>query len=93
MAYFTASCDSVKKNTDFAKSLDLDYPVLSDPEKKVAKAYGVVNDKRPFPFRWTYYIGKDGKILHIDKSVKARSHGKDLVAQLKKLKVEAAKKK
>ena len=87
MRYFTASCDSVEKNTAFAKSLDLDYPILSDPEKDVAKAYGVVHEGRAFPERWTFIIGDDGKILHIDKKVKAGSHGQDLVDQLEKLKV------
>ena len=28
VAYFTASTDPVEKNRDFAKSLDLDYPIL-----------------------------------------------------------------
>ena len=36
----------MKRNTDFAKSLKVDYPILSDPGKKVARAYGVVTDKR-----------------------------------------------
>lgn len=53
----------------------------------MAEAYGVVHKARPVPERWTYYIGKDGKILHIDKKVKAGSHGADCVAQLKKLKI------
>ena len=68
----------------------MDYPILSDPEKITARAYGVVTDKRSVPFRWTFYIGKDGKILAIDKSVKAGSHGKDIAARLKELGVEAA---
>lgn len=88
MAYFTASCDSVKKNTDFAKSLGLDYPILSDPGKSVAKAFGVVGGKRQFPQRWTFYIGKNGKILHIDKKVNARAHGDQIVSRLKALGVK-----
>jgi len=71
--------------------LELDYPILSDPGRKVAESYGVVNAERKFPFRWTFYIGKDGKILHIDKKVNARSHGADIVSTLKKLGVESAK--
>ena len=43
IAYFTASVDTAEENTKFAKSLDLDYPILSDPDKNVAKAYGVMN--------------------------------------------------
>ena len=85
MAYFTASCEKAKKNEQFAKSLKLDYPILSDPDKKVARAYGVVGPTRPVPRRWTFIIGPDGKILAIDKKVKTGFHGKDLVAQLEKL--------
>ena len=84
VAYFTASCDPIEKNADFAKSLDLDYPILSDPDKKVAKAFGCLND-RGLSNRWTYYISKDGKILHIDKQVKAASHGEDIAKKLEEL--------
>ena len=90
MAYFTASVDSVEKNTDFAKSLDLDYPILSDPSTKVAEAFGCLN-ARKMANRWTYYIGKDNKILYVDKSVKAGDHGKDIAAKLEELGVEKKK--
>ena len=69
----------------------LDYPILSDPGKKVARAYGVVTAKRTLPFRHTIYIGKNGKILFIDKKVKARSHGKDVAKKLAELGVAKAK--
>ena len=88
MAYFTASCDSVKKNTDFAKSLGLDYPILSDPGKSFARALGVVHPTRGFSQRWTFYIGKNGKILHIEKKVNARAHGPQIAAKLKALGVK-----
>jgi thioredoxin-dependent peroxiredoxin len=73
-----------KGNKAFAQSLDADYPILSDPTKETAKAYGVLSE-RGFANRWTFYIGKDGKILFIDKDVKAKSHGADLAAKLKEL--------
>ena len=79
VAYFTASCDTVELNTKFAKSLDLDYAILSDPGKKVAEAYGVVHEGRAVPERWTFVIGDDGKIKHIDKKVKTTSHAEDIV--------------
>ena len=88
MAYFTASCDTAEKNTAFAKKLELDYPILSDPGKKVAEAYGVVHEGRKVPERWTFVIGEDGKILHVDKKVKSVTHGNDLVGLLKKLGVK-----
>jgi thioredoxin-dependent peroxiredoxin len=78
-------------NKKFAESLSVDYPILSDPSKEVAKAYGVVHEKRPLPERWTYYIGPDGKILYIDKTVKAGTHGKDVAAKLKELGVKEKK--
>ena len=70
MAYFTASVDPPDVNKKFAESLELDYPILSDPGKEVARAYGVVSGERTVAMRWTFYIGKDGKILYIDKEVK-----------------------
>jgi peroxiredoxin Q/BCP len=69
----------------------LDYPILSDPNKNVAEAYGVVHEGRPLPERWTIYIGKDGKVLFIDKMVKAGAHGTDVAAKLKELGIEKAK--
>jgi peroxiredoxin Q/BCP len=86
--YFTASCDTAETNAEFAKSLSLDYPILSDPDKKVAQAYGVVNQERAVPFRWTFYIGKDGKILSIDKGVNTTSHGLDIAKALMELGIE-----
>ena len=42
VAYFAASVDDAETNKKFAESLELDYPILSDPDKKVAEAYGVL---------------------------------------------------
>jgi peroxiredoxin Q/BCP len=85
VAYFTASVDEPQKNADFAKSLDLDFPILSDPTKKTAEAYGVMNPARGVTQRWTFYIGKDGTIKAIDKMVKTAEHGKDIAKELEKL--------
>jgi len=85
VAFFTASVDDPETNKRYADALKLDYPILCDPEKKVAMAYGVVHDGRPNAERWTFYIGKDGKILHIDKAVKTGSHGADVAAKLTEL--------
>ena len=85
MAYFTASCDDAETNKKFAESLGLDYPILSDPTRETAKAYGVVTGDKKTATRWTFYIGKDGKILFIDDKVKAANHGADLAAKLKEL--------
>jgi peroxiredoxin Q/BCP len=91
VAYFTASTDPVQKNTDFAKSLEADYPILSDPGGKTADAYGIYNSKSDTAARVTFIVDKNGKIAHIDKSVKTDSHGADVAAKLKELGVEAKK--
>lgn len=91
VAYFTASNDDVKKNTEFGKSLEVDYPILSDPDSSVSMKYGVYNADRKAANRWTFYIGADGKILYIDKSVKTEAHGADVASKLKELGVPAKK--
>jgi peroxiredoxin Q/BCP len=63
----------------------LDYPILSDPGKDVAKGYGVVTPERPLPHRWTFYIDPEGKILHVDKEVKTQTAGADIAARLEEL--------
>jgi peroxiredoxin Q/BCP len=77
--------DPPATNKAFAQSLGVDYPLLSDPTKKVAKAYGVVDEDQPFASRWTYYIGIDGRIMYIDKQVSPSNHGKAIAAKLAEL--------
>src|SRR5712671_5154495 len=82
VAYFAASVDTADTIAKFAKSLDADYPMLADVDGSVAKAYGVVSADRPYPQRWTFYIGADGKLVSIDKSVKPASAGPDVARRL-----------
>ena len=85
VAYFTISTDDAETNRKFADSLNVDYPILSDPAKQVAKAYGVIHQGREVPERWTFYIDKGGVIRAIDKNVNTGQHGADVVARLKEL--------
>ena len=90
VAYFTASTDPVEKNAEFAKSLELDYPILCDPQGKNAEMFGVLMEGRPQPTaaRVTFVIGKDGKILAVEDKVQTESHGADLAKLLDKLDIE-----
>jgi peroxiredoxin Q/BCP len=90
VAYFMASVDPIEKNTDFAKAQEADFPLLSDPTKDVATAYGVLN-ARGTATRWTFYIGTDGRILAIDKAIKVETSAEDMVAKLGELNVAKAK--
>ena len=76
------STDTPQKNKDFAASLGVDYPILADPDQKAAEAYGVLMPLVGLAKRWTFYIGKDGKILAIDKDVKTETAGADVAAKL-----------
>lgn len=85
MAFYAASVDDAETNRKFAESLELDYPILSDPEKDTAKAYGVLRMMGLYAARHTFYIGKDGKILYIDTDVTPATAGEDLVKHLERL--------
>jgi peroxiredoxin Q/BCP len=87
VTYFMASTDPIEKNTDFAKAQEADFPLLSDPTKEVANAYGVLIPERGVARRWTFYIGKDGKILAIDKAVRVETSAEDMVAKLGELNI------
>ena len=91
VAYFTASTDDVETNKKFAQSLGLDYPILSDPTREAAKAYGVVTGDKKTANRTTFYIGADGRILLVDNQVKTSTHGPDVAAKLKELGIAPAK--
>jgi peroxiredoxin Q/BCP len=80
------SVDNLEDNTKFAQMHDADFPILADPAKEVATKYGVLAPAG-FARRWTFYIGPDGKILHIDNAVKPASSGADMVAKLGELKI------
>ena len=85
MAYFAVSTDTPQKNKEFAESLGADYPILADPDKTAAEPYGVLMPVVGVAKRWTFYIGKDGKILAIDKDVKVDTAGGDVAAKLAEL--------
>jgi peroxiredoxin Q/BCP len=89
VAYFMASVDTPEDNKKFAEAENADFPLLSDPDKKVAMAYGVVPPNgQGLAKRWTYYIGADGKILYIEKTVTTQTAGPQLAAKLTELGVK-----
>lgn len=87
VAYFMASVDPIDRNKGFAEQEKADFPILSDPTKETAAAYGVLN-KGGFASRWTFYIGKDGRILGIDKAVQPKTSAEDMIAKLQEYGVD-----
>ena len=84
VTYFMASVDELEKNQEFAAETEADFPLLSDPSKTVAEAYDVLAFYG-LPYRHTFYIGKDGKILFIDKEINAATSAEDMAAKLEEL--------
>jgi peroxiredoxin Q/BCP len=85
VAFFEASVFAEDYSRELADMLELPHPILSDPGRRVAAAYGVLAGNRVAPARWTFYIGLDGRILYIDKNVTADGHGEEVPARLQLL--------
>ncbi len=86
VSYFMISVDPLEENTKFAQAEKADFPMLADPTKNTATAYGVLSE-RGFANRWTFYIDKNGTIAAIDKQVKPATSAEDMIAKLGELKV------
>jgi peroxiredoxin Q/BCP len=90
VSYVMASVDPLADNIDFAKNTGADFPMLSDPTKQAAKAYDVLGLFK-VANRVTFYISKEGKILHIDDNISPRTAAEDIVKQLEVLAIDKVK--
>ena len=84
--YFMASTDPIEDNIGFATANKADFPLLSDPTKATASAYGVLTE-RGFAARHTFYIGPGRVILAVDRAVKPATSAEDMAAKLAALSV------
>jgi len=92
------SVDTPEDNKAFAEKERADFPILSDPGRTTAQAYGVLRapsaaqpNAPTFAQRWTFYIGPDGTILHIEKAPGTKDAGANVVAKLKELGIKEKK--
>ena len=81
---FGCSVDNADAHRQFAKKYGLPFPLLLDPDKKIAKAYGADNgipilglDKRV-----TYVIGADGRIEAVYPQVDPGTHANQIIHDL-----------
>ncbi len=83
------SPDTPKAQKKFQDKFKLPFSLLADADKKVANAYGVVQEKNMYGkkvmgiARTTFVIGPDGKIQHIFPKVKPEGHAVEVLAYLK----------
>ena len=81
---FGCSVDTADSHRAFVKRYGLPFPLLLDPDKKIAKAYGADNgipilglDKRV-----TYVIGEDGRIAAVYPQVDPATHAAQIIQDL-----------
>jgi peroxiredoxin Q/BCP len=83
------SKDTAASQKKFQEKFSLPFPLLADPEKKIANLFGVVKEKNMYGkkvqgiVRTTFVIGPDGKIKHIFNNVKPEGHAEEVLAYLK----------
>jgi peroxiredoxin Q/BCP len=74
------SPDPPQRLADFRRKHSLPFPLLSDPDHKVAAAYGIWGKKKLYGkesrglIRSTFVIGPDGVIQKVWRNVRAKGH-------------------
>jgi len=85
------SADPVTKQKKFSSKHEFPFPLLSDENKDMLKAYKVWGLKKFMGreymgiHRITYIISENGIIEHVFEKVKTKSHAKDVLEKLKGL--------
>jgi peroxiredoxin (alkyl hydroperoxide reductase subunit C) len=68
---FGVSVDSHYANEAFARSLHIEFPLLSDFKHQASTAYGVLEEDKGYSARATFVIDKQGRLVHKDISPNA----------------------
>jgi peroxiredoxin Q/BCP len=85
------SRDTIALHEKFATKCELPFPLLSDPDGKVIRAYGAWGEKNMYGkktegiLRSTVIIGPDGKVAKVFPKVKAAGHAEEIIAALDEL--------
>ncbi len=83
------SADPPQRQKKFEDKYDLPYTLLSDTDKRVCDAFGVIKEKNMYGkkvkgiARTTFVIGPDGRITHVFENVKAQGHAEEVLEYLK----------
>ncbi len=82
------SLDSVESHKKFTSKYNLNFPLLSDADHSVAKAYGVLNGIGPLQVakRTTFIIDKNGNIAKIFEGVNPAGHSREVLDAVKAIK-------
>ena len=85
-----ASNDSLDSHKKFSSKYNLNFPILSDVDKKASQEYGVYEQKQNYGktywgiTRSTFVIDKNGKIEKIFYKVNPEGHAKEILDAVQK---------
>ena len=93
-AVFGISADTVESHARFSAKQKLTFPLLSDPDKSVIRAYGVWGRKsfmgRTYMGirRMSFLISPEGKIAKVYDTVKPRTHAEEVIQDIEALRAK-----
>lgn len=88
------SPDSVGSHDKFKEKHNLNFHLVSDPEKRICDEYGVIGEKNMFGKkvvglkRTTFIIDPEGEIKHVFNNVRVKGHVEKVIIKLIDLKAE-----
>lgn len=84
------SGDSCKSHVGFKVKYNLNFTLLSDPDKKLIEAFGAYGEKKNYGkvylgiIRSTFLIDENGKVVKVYAKVNAAGHGDEVLAAIQK---------
>jgi peroxiredoxin (alkyl hydroperoxide reductase subunit C) len=70
-AVFGVSVDSTWANKAFREQLGIEFPILSDGKRDVARKYGILDEENGVARRTTFVVDTNGLIQHIEQGREA----------------------
>ncbi len=83
------SADEAASHDKFKAKYELNFTLLSDPDKQVIEAYGAWGKKmfgKEGALRKTFIINPEGQVVKVYGRVTPLGHGEQVVAELRRLK-------
>jgi peroxiredoxin Q/BCP len=85
------SVDSLESHKQFAEKHNLNFPLVSDHEKRISQTYGALSDDGSQAERMTFIIDRQGRIASVFTKVDVTKHTDEVVAALKQLPLKKTK--
>jgi thioredoxin-dependent peroxiredoxin len=82
------SVDTVESHKRFSEKHGLNFPLISDRDKQISKAYGALSEDGLEAKRMTFLIDRKGRIAKIFANVDVAKHTNEIVEALKLLPVQ-----